>query len=814
MKIVKHINADNFVDRDIEKDEIIKEIYDDNSSKIHIIYSKTAIGKSALTTKILNNIQKFSCIRVSTSPENNSSNSTEWLYIDLIFKKIYEYFKKSDDLNFETYCRKDELINKQINEILLNKFLEREGKSRFLSPLIYYIISRCLKINEFNIDNILSENTEISRRIKIKYIQYILSNQKIVLCIDNIQNIDKSSLKYLIDWVNETKKMCHYFLFEYTISDNHKTKNILLLAEQFSNTGVLVKYSELNRLPSEYAVDVVNQHFENKPDDFDFNIKVLNYFRNSDGNIRELLDFTICFNNLPKGEPNPDMTDPTFIHLNELNEKSQYILATIIYNNGIIDERILCEILKIDIKELQNNLSELKQNFFVKYDNGYIYISHASIVDNWQKNIIHFKATDDYVCHIVEKFYLTQLYKNHLDFVPTDMPWQILLQIYAKHNPKEIEKLLNQLYMGAVNNISQVQIWKYLKILIDCTQNRINDLQNLYFRILSMCFDLELYEEGFNCLVLMEKNFSNLENEKLLLHKSMYYAALDKHNENISLYETSIKKLAPYEKAYINLSLIVLCSYRSLNKNDECLKIHHDLLNNKNIKSKKEYAFFLRLTNIYLSDNVALKYAKKSIEIFREIGDLTQSGKSMITYAKLLSGLGKNNQAINVILKAEKLLQNTCIGQHMIFTNYAAFLLMKGIYDDNVWDLLNKAECSAKVPYDKLAIIVNKLVWCFENKKYDRIDLLISNAKNIIPNEPDKHVHILIYYNLYLIFSDMKNKKKAAYYYDLAYEDRNKCDFVKARIDGYINKDMKYRIKHPWHICYLSFWTYNVSDCF
>lgn len=54
-----------------------------------------------------------------------------------------------------------------------------------------------------------------------------------------------------------------------------------------------------------------------------------------------------------------------------------------------------------------------------------------------------------------------------------------------------------------------------------------------------------------------------------------------------------------------------------------------------------EYAVFLRLTNIYLPNKKALKYAKQSVKMFDKYNNVYQRGKSQITYAKLLAGLGR-----------------------------------------------------------------------------------------------------------------------------------------------------------------------------
>lgn len=805
------------IDRNVESDKIKADINNTEQNKVHIIFAKTAVGKSTLSKKVSDSYctDDRHTIVVRTNPENSTTNSTEWTYIDQIFECIDKSFSslyEKKDLSFNKYIHrsKDKHLKKMIYENIADQVFASKSKWQLLLVPFYYKIKKLMKIGEFNPHKYLEQNTMNTRLLKTRYIHHVLSSIDVLLVIDNIQNIDNMSWKYLLDWLNETKTRRHYIILEYTISDNLSVEPVLRRAEQIRATGTLVVYSKLEKLPAEYAIDVINQHFPNKPNDLDFNINLLNRYKaDPEGNLRQLIDFTIGYTPEKHNE-----TNPTLENILHLNDAEKYILAVLIYCNGTLDLNLLyslCMETNLDRRSADAALSKLKQNRQVKINDNRVFIYHASIIDQWRKNIPLVEEFDQLAYIKMEHFFSRSLQKNSNN-EEYDYAWLTLINLYSKNSPKKIESLLDKLIKGAINCISPENIWRCIKLLIDSTKDNIQEFSNLYYKILCMCFEMEIYEEGYSCLLLMEKVLDINQHNALLLHKSMYLSALDRHQENINLYNIHIHHIKKDSRTYFHLKMIVLCSFRSLNNFPQCIGIHKEIMSKRWKMAQVDYCYFLRLTNVYLPDNKALPYAKRSMKEFHKLNCPVQEAKSMITYSKLLSGLGKDKKAIKLIKKAERLLHDRQVGKHMIYVNLAAFLLMQGHNGEDIWFLLDQAECSAVVPYDRLGIIVNKLAWCYENHRYDLLDLLINQAEELMQYEPDEHVHVLIYYNLFLLFRDSGHTGKATEFYQKAYEKRAKCKFVQARIEGTKNSEMHYRLKHPWHVCYLSFWTYDLNE--
>lgn len=806
----------NIIDRDTESDEIKNDLQNIFHNKVRIIYGNSAIGKSTLSKKILEKCkyENRHIISVKTNPENTTTNASDWIYIDRIFEAFNQHFESDYSLkefSFNKYITrtKDKALKKQIYQNIIDKVIESKSKKDFILVFLYYHVIKLLKLKEFDAQNIMDETTYNSRMIKTRYIQYIFLNLNMILVIDNLQNFDNISWGFFLNWLNMTKNNKHYIILEYTLSSKYTFENMYQLMEQIRETGTQVIYSKLEELSPEYVIDVVEHHFQNKPQDLNFNINLLKHYKyEAKGNLRQLIDYTIGYT--------PEKTDcpsPTFNNLFAISSTSKYIFAILINCNGEMTLKLLQELLmqmNISLDNMNFAFNELKSKEMIDIKDQKVLIMHASLIDAWKNNSTLFYEFNSLAFAKLETYFLKILHSDAKE-TERDYAWLILLQLYAAYDPHKIQTLLFEINEKIIKQLSPVNTWKYLSLLIKQTEENICKLESIYFQILQICFEIELYNEGYSCLCLMEKSLNIFTNTKLLLFKSMYLSALDLHYENIILYEKFLPLLEINSRAYFNLNLAVLCSYRSLNDCNKCIAIHDEIYRKRKFMNAYEYAIFMRLTNIYLSDNKSLIYVRKSILTFHKLGNNVQEAKSMITYAKLLSGLGYGHKANKLILKAERLLSNKYIGRHMIYSNQAAFLLMQGKSGDNIWFLLNQAESSAIVPYDKLGIIVNKLVWCYENRRYDFLDLLIAKATHLIPLEPDEHVHVLIYYNLYLIFRQKGEQAFASQYYNMAYSKRDKCKYIKARFENIKSKEMKHRLKFPWHICYLSFWTYDLD---
>jgi hypothetical protein len=820
MKTIIWQQSDVIVDREVESDEIVKTIEQNWDKKtVHYIWSETAIGKTSLITKVIEKYDNSDCdiIRIKTKPCNNDNSDTAWYYLQELFDGITKYFEKMEEengyaLTFDNFLNgyNDDSVNRTRLASSIETLFASDSKKGLFKNICYVALKRFFKLAEYSTEQFKYGTSVESVLVKANYIGYVLKKRKVLLIIDNFQNIDDQSLGCFRDWINDTDSNT-YFILEFTHSSNSdkfdKQKNF------FTESGAKVIKTELEPIDKTYITDIVHRNVKNLSNDIAFNINVVNHYEEvSLGNLRELIDYSVTYeqHNDTNESENIDIENGTYQVLHNINDyETLAVLSLIIYHKGKI-KRKNAEMIFFPELNISNAIHELLGLNLIEETDDYYELKHASITDQWEKHIVEFEQINTVVYGRAKKYYLGYLESSNI-FESNDA-WTRLLYLYSKVEPFEIKSLLPQLESQIIISISPEDSWDYIKQLYDIIKEEVLKNKELLFRLLEICYKLELYANGYEILCFLEDSGHFPQSKLLTLHKLLYLSALDRHEDVVELFENIKPEIPLTSRIGLNMMLACLSSYRYTGQIAECLKIHKKILNTPVYKTYQEYSIFLRLTNIYLPNKKALKYAKQSVELLDEQNNIYQKGKSQITYAKLLAGLGKNDKALNILKQAEESLKNHAIRGNVLWVDEADILMDQGIYDNRVWDLLQKSEFTAVIPYDKIAIIIVKLAWCYENNEFARANSLIERGQNIIPLEPDHHIHALFYYNAYAVLNKSGETARSQIYYNKAYALKEHSRYIRARIDGPKTKEEKNRIKHPWYIIYLSFWNHDIEN--
>ena len=809
---IANIMPDQVVDRENYIDKIVSIFKNPLKSNIVIIMAGSAVGKSSLVDKLLDNksIQQDK-IRVRTLPINQSQKNEEWEFLGNIFSAVRKKYENTpDSFTGYIYSLKNKFVNKDMLYYVISTIYSNESltKNKFINSFFFLSLLWFFKLGKFNIENLVDDNSINAYRIKAQYIKYILNHKKIVFSLDNIQNIDKNSFRELLNIVNETKSNNPQFIFEYTLSEEKSQKCCQELATIFETTSVETQIILLEKIESKYIVDVVSKHMLLPNRNWEFNVNLQRkYEQNDSGNIREMIDYGICFNE--SNNSYSESEEYSLENILNLPDFAKQLLSIIICSNNSISKELL-EHFREDINlNIETAIQELSERLLIDENGPLINLSHASLGDVWFKNPQHFSVFDNISYNCLEKYYLNNIRKYGLEKTPLyDQSWINLINIYAKYKTENIVFLFKYIDIDCKNLISRENAWKYINKIIDITKSNNKEYYDLLVDIIRYCFESELYENGFQIVQDIEEQIST---DILTLYHSMYLSALDKHNENIIFCQSILNKREINATLYYNIKLISLASYRSLHQLEDCYRIHEELTHDKKFRKMNEYAFFLRLCEMYLDRNKSLKFLRRSVKIFEKRGDYIQAGKSLISYAYILASQGKLKMAQQKIEKAERYLADKRMGFHMFLVNKAAISLYNGDYSEEVWETLNKSEITAVVPFDKLAIIVNKLVWCIENKNSNRHEMLIKQAIDLLEKEPDRHIHGLIYYNIYYLLKS-RNMEDNTFYLKKAEEMAPYCKPVYARLKKAPTRETKFALKYNWHVCFLAYWTYDLIN--
>lgn len=825
MKINSLSACPKLVDREEDVTQIINLFQKAQGTQVHIIYAETGYGKSSFSEKLSQNsfFADWNIIKVKTPPQNVNYNVPEREYLDSVFMTMKKHFDAQghQKLLLENYLLGNK--NKAMREMFLEQIIDLTTSAQSIRELLIKCcglgLKRALKTGNFSLYSIINNISPYAGCIKSDYIQYLFKNcDHILLVIENVQNIDKTSLKLLIDCINETKDKKHGVILEYTISDDYPQDSVKQLQREISQANVDVQLCELEKMSKSYIAEFLAAQLDGNYPDIRFVTNAIKHYNeNSGGNLWDLMDYARMYDT--NKENNDELSSPTLLNLKSLSADSQYIVSILYYHNGCMDKKLL-NIIWTDSsmesdKALDDACYELASNQIICTKNDgaidQIALIHASILDVYKDNIHEFESINGDVYTRLKIFY-EKVYEGSVTAVSKETAWQVLINLYYAGNPEKITDLLADFQTYTIRNISRENTWRYLQKLIERTKDDIPKFEKVYFQILRLCRIASLFEEGYHCIELMEKVIDITSNDDLRLFKLLYLSILDHHETVIQEYKNALTRIEKYSRTWIRLKLLVLNSFIALNDKTACSDIDIELNQIPNFKHYDEYPFYLRLTNIYTNPSKAAKNAKKSIKIFQRNGNSIQAGKSYITYSKLLSSMGKHKKATDNINRAKLMLENSNQGTSCIYNNLAGYMLLSGKLDSGVWDYLSIADQNSVSTYDKLSVIINKLAWCYENDAFVKLDLLKNQALELIDKEPSKLMHCTTYYNLSIVYRKAGMIEQADLYYQQAASLKGYCSCIRVRIDGvtFKTRHLIPRIKKPYHICYLSFWLFDM----
>lgn len=808
--------AEELVDRTEEFNELLPEILQTDKSSGTIICANTGVGKTALSNKIVKHLDDAYklVINIKTDPENSSTNYKEGKFLANIFAKAVEKtdaFPNKSKYTFAYFIghNKNRNLKKARREHLFEDIFGAEKKINVYKIVVFYIFKYLFKLGEFNSDSLISEDRSSSIRIMNYYLQYLFSNLKVFMKLDNIQNVDETSLTYILGWMNEYKNNGHYFLYEYTLDNNNTFQKAIQLTEKFKETGISIKLRKLSFLEDTDAINALKVATPDKIYTVDDENTIKYYYNNIGcGNIRKLLDYDCDDLNSCS-----ELYDPTYEKLRVLEKEELYIVAIIILCNGSVTktfyEGIFQEdpLIKNKIKALENLCDQ--KNRILEINNGNVKIEHASIIDSWNKHETEFLQYS-----LLAYSRLQEFLKNGIDsktsfYISKQKATILLLQLYKKYDFELIIDLLDEIEILSREELSVDNVWGILKIIVDATKEKANSYIQIYKKIIQICFNCELYENGLDCIKLLESH-SQINSVYFYIYKCLFLSALDRHNESIIVACTILTTWKNDFRIELNAKLILLNNNRSLNNKAECIKIGTDIDQNSKYSNYPEYGYFLRLTCLYLERETSLEKVKQSVIFFDEIDNSIQQGKSLITYATHLAITGQLKEAKKALTKSEKKLKKAKFGRHMLLVNRAAIMLLDNDFSEEVWDLLEQSELSAVVPFDKLAILNNKLIWCIENRTFTKADLIVNQISRLFTFEPDKHLHAFMNYNLYLFYSELGVITEAEKYYKKADELKEHCFTLNMRMTRKNDGSRNFLLSRRWHVCFLEYWTFDV----
>ena len=809
----------HFIDREEESATILKIIKEAQTNTVIITVSESGIGKSSLSQKVINSLQeKLECVTVHTCPINNSIQQKEGYVFDSLFANIYNHYngeaknKKSKKRAFKYYfnhkCIKD--IRKNIQTDMMNDFFGAlSSKITIFFFFLFLLIKRFLHLDYYDIKKYINENHSKSQEVRFDYLNYLLKDCSHCICMDNLQNLDSTSYKYLEELICNTLFHRNIFIMEYTLQPNENIEKVLKIRDELSVTGASIFIYNLKKMSPECAYRTLLSRYPdietNKKDIIDY------YTLSAKGNLRRIEDFVLC-------QMCPTAIqgfDPTIENISKLCSGSKLIIAILALQDGKIKLDILYIIIQLGISDiacnLENCIPELLNEYrFITIEDSYVEIKHASIIDEWnlfsKKNPIYsfiaYKKLEEYYSSLIKEQKGEKLALSS----------QNLLNLYIKFDPIRIYQLIPLLKQIVFSNLTPKKAWTYILGFINELNQKISYFIPFLYEIIDWCCELDLILEAQLVLEMVE---NHLDTNKSELRYCFCFCKvnymLGQYNKVIDFCLEKKQKTQTIEELFYYY-LFLIISFRSLNRYDDMNSIVNIIKSDNSYSNLQTYGLFLRLSEVYMDKSKSEKTIEKSVVFFQQHNLIEQAAKSNITLSYIYAINGKTQDSLHVLKAAEAILNNENSLSHIFRVNKACISILEGEINYNTWILLDSAEKIVENAFNQLAITNNKIICCIEGINSQQKNYLEKKAIKLLGCVPDKHMHAILSYNLYLLFVK-DNPKKAKYYLSIAEKNHCYCESLSKRLgkNTHNPKDTvsQFLLTKPWHVCFLSCWEFD-----
>lgn len=799
-------------------EKIVNLIEKTQETSLFIIYSDVGVGKSTVSKKVKNIIDanhNKEVIVVRSAQENDRIQ--EGLFLKNTFKSIAKYYEKKvsnkglknrikyEQYRFISYLKKKEnfttiiqCINDNFDNLTSSVGDKKKMAFASVKTLLMYILMIIGVVKDIKVEKVSDPH------IMMDYIKYILNSGNIILNLDNVQNFDNTSLEKFLDCLIDTKEKNNFVLFEFTLfSDFSNLEKLRLIEKSFDNADIANESLQLDNLDIEDVVKIAYDNCTLVDKEFE-TLVVDNYGLFYKGNLKKVEDFASIYS-----KELPYDTDPTFEKIRKSSSVEQFILGVVINSNAIIKKQILELILEESALHYTPNILKTmcENNSFLEDTGDEIKIVHSSIIDSWNANNHIFKKYDLLAYQKSEKVY-SRMLENEL--FPATTKQECLLLLFKLYNKFEFTKLNDILpYIDEViyDFMSVNELERYLKSLVSAIKNNKEVISYIY-SIIEIAIRFQMYSIMQICLDKIENILDNNLDEKFYIYQYIRLLQSEDFEELDRIF--SHKKTGIHENSdeFNNYSLLVeLLTYKHLGRLEECQRIIEHIQDNDRIKNTVQYAYFLRLAEIYDRRDAAIPKVEKSINLFSNLNLPIQVAKSRVSLAFLYAISGKINEAVEELAKAENVLLKNIENKYVFNINKACIQLLKTDFSEETWNLLDEIENYTKIKFDQIAIVNDKLIWCIENSDYSKAVYLQKKGLELLAMEPNKHLHAIFYYNCYVLNERMGNHEESAIFYSKAQKNKEFCRTLKARLEGkdVVEDNTTFLLSKPWHVCFVSY---------
>lgn len=737
-----------FINRTSEREEFRHLLQNtSNINKVIILYADMGVGKSDFTQKVLD--EQKSRIPLKIKRDDLSYNDLSYI------KKIIEVIdgfaqkKKFDFITLESFIKKDRSQDENYNYKLFSQLV---SSYKLLIPL-KTIIERNLALGDYKTETILNGDEE-SLQILVNYLKHNLEKKQIVLNIENIQAIDFSSQKILLEILEYTKN-CVY-IFEYTtnaININVKKEILEEMCNRAQGCNVRLeklKVIELKEILLPYIKPEMIKEFEFLID----NLKI-----SYDGNITKIKNYVAL---LDKDNINHDIDGSTNKKINLLSSTEINLLCIIsAYPSQLHIDTLREYFLSFNtnpFNDLDLLLDKLKDEFILEHN------QIISLSDDTMRKILLTQNSYQRFLHISQikwiEYYQNILRTNNYTFVSEIEVLTNLFYLYIKRDKKNVFNILERIKQVVIENYfttKAIQLIETLSYDVFSYKFTEEETEIIQFTLIDLYYFLGFDKKGKGLVSQVKENSS-----KKTIYKIAFFNKLEDYIGTIDIIKKELKNTNLGISYELSLYLFLFITYHSVNNEDEAKKVRK-ILEKKKYYECYEYGFVLRNLQIGESYSKSLINIEKSIEHFLKTNSKVYEGHTRITKMMQLIRLGRLEEAEKELKLINSLLDKRSREKHYININKSVLKLYKYMLDSKIEHNFDEIEYDLNIslkitdkPYSKIVIYNNLLILYILKQDHENIENCISSLESLIENHPNRNLHKVVFSNIakYYSFSD------------------------------------------------------------
>lgn len=808
---------DMFVDREDLRDnllEILEKIQNENT--VFILSGKSGYGKSAFCRYMIRKIEKdfhpdFQCHRVSI-PIGDNISLNEGMYYRLIAQYVSENSEKYGYDNLQDFLKKTKnpVLKKIYNHHLLDNSASLSSVVQPLTTILSHYDSSDF-FSEYNY--FLPEDSRYLYLILSEYLtECIGASQKVIINIENIQNIDRLSLVKMIDLLKKTNNL--FLLLEYTSNDNS-----LVAAKQFENNFILpgtrVITKQLYKLDYEHTCEIISKMY---PDNQKINNtnSLREIYLTIDGNIRQLSDVESVFELKDIEENDTPAQDYTFDRLKDLsNAHSIQILCLIYAHMSQVEESHLKHILNTKSYSLFIKYSDImsdmtSSNGLIEIENGLVKFKHDSIRENIKK-ISKFEPKIALSYNWWISFYENELHNPEGASFSKKSTIIKLCYFYSNYKP-DTHKILNlipSIRKIALECVNPEEATSFILNFYDSTEGFENkNIKNQLERFLiDLYYELGIYDKAYDIL-----QIADFDDEQIkFLYDVMLQDRLRKETQVLQLIDDKLSTIDTKTNAhfFLCLNLVKIIAAASSNQYKICEDTFALIEENKELYSTfLEYGFFLRNSEIILPLKDSLSYLRKSVEFFQDKNHPIYEAHTRISLLMNCARLGEFEEAESHYQIAHDILEKESLEKHILLNDWVALQMCKGDFNLKMKNDLVLAMCTAQTIFDKIIINKNLLLLYAKNKCWKEGEEIVDLLLEYIEDETNKLNICFTYWDISYFYKYYQEDLYRYYFdkYKSLYEDLQTRPLRKSVTDT----DVAHKPNMEFVIEFISYWHFPI----